>query len=300
MGTGSQASGWGETYPGVVTSACRRCEFGSTVGPAAWRSNAEMPERQEAVVGVFAVEMVFVPMAVKTSRVGPEGVHEIEARFADRIQRSLQRRQRVKGGRGAQQIGDGCPGNRAKSAHGMALIEQPRTRGGWRGGMAELAQHADGRGGGVGRADGDAALVRPGTVRCFQRRQRVEHPLRFCQGDSQILQRADREERGVSGSGGRARVDVKTAIAGSIGGKLAGDLGARGGLERRNTPGSERSPGPAETASMHEIESFARSERSEIISQRFGRTGFAQGQQRVEGENSVVEVRIPVAILEAA
>ena len=54
-----------------------------------------MAQRQQAVKGVFTVQMVIPPMPMKGAFVGPERVDEIEALLPDLLEGNLHSGQRV-------------------------------------------------------------------------------------------------------------------------------------------------------------------------------------------------------------
>ena len=78
------------------------------------RFEAQVAERQERVVGVFAVHRIVGPRAEESAAVGPERIHEIEARLAQSGHRHVQRRERVQRRRGREEIRHWCIGRDAK------------------------------------------------------------------------------------------------------------------------------------------------------------------------------------------
>src|SRR4029450_7819766 len=85
----------------------RRVAGGATRRPGASSagSEAQMTEREEAIVRVFAVEHVVFPVAVEPAAVRPERIDEVEARLLERRDVLVEAHQGVERGRGRQQIG---------------------------------------------------------------------------------------------------------------------------------------------------------------------------------------------------
>lgn len=87
-----------------------------------------MTQREQAVAGVFHIEIIIGPMAVEATFGGPQAVDEVEGEVAKRIEFQFEAFQRMKGGGGAEQVGEGGTGSGEESSTGMHLLLQPRAR----------------------------------------------------------------------------------------------------------------------------------------------------------------------------
>jgi hypothetical protein len=50
-----------------------------------------MAQRQQAIIGVFAIELIISPMTVKGAFVGPKRIDKIQTRLMDGFKGNLQR-----------------------------------------------------------------------------------------------------------------------------------------------------------------------------------------------------------------
>src|SRR4051812_16802920 len=88
--------------------------------------NAEMAEGEEAVEGIFGVEVIVGPMAVEAAVGAPEGIDEIETALADRRgDFALEASQRVQRGGGREEVGNGRIRRGEKAALRMDARKQP-------------------------------------------------------------------------------------------------------------------------------------------------------------------------------
>ncbi len=55
----------------------------------------QMPEGEQSVERIFAIDRVIGPVAVKCALIGPQGIHEIQAHLLDRFEIVFQTGQRV-------------------------------------------------------------------------------------------------------------------------------------------------------------------------------------------------------------
>ena len=87
-----------------------------------------MTQRQQRVEGVLAVNRVVGPGAEEAAAIGPERVHEIEARIAQARDRHVQRGQGVERGCRGEKIRNGRGARGEKPAARVTAIEQPQSR----------------------------------------------------------------------------------------------------------------------------------------------------------------------------
>ena len=94
-----------------------------------------MAEGQQAVVGVFAVQLVVAPVAVERAAIGPKAIDKIETRLGDLIHVGVHPGQRVQRGGGREQIGQRRIGKWQKShlppRIAPTTIPAPADRRGW-------------------------------------------------------------------------------------------------------------------------------------------------------------------------
>src|SRR5258708_6496553 len=104
-----------------------------------------MPQRQQSVVRVFAIQRIILPVAAESALAAPEGVHEVEGFFFDRLDVGLHAGQGVQGGGGRKQVGDRGGGGGEETALGMRSGKKPVGQGGIDR-LIELPQERDGGG----------------------------------------------------------------------------------------------------------------------------------------------------------
>src|SRR4051812_22479686 len=117
-----------------------------------------MPQREQAVVGVLAVEHVVFPVPDECPLAAPERVDEVEARLFDRADVGLHADERVQRGGGGEQVRDRRGGGGEEAALGVAAGEQPVGERGVRR-LVELPHERDGGGGGGDEAHREQAVV---------------------------------------------------------------------------------------------------------------------------------------------
>src|SRR5579863_2519197 len=138
-----------ESRPSHTPSGVRRASKAAMVLRAARSrviSKAQMPQGEQSIVGIFAIENFVGPTADESAAGGPQRIEEIEGGLANRIERRVQADQRMQGGGGGKQIGDGGREGGEESARGMLPLKQPGSD--FRGHrLIEMPQQSDGSGG---------------------------------------------------------------------------------------------------------------------------------------------------------
>src|SRR5688572_18420374 len=126
-------------FPGPALSSGLRFLRASAV-TFFFRSDRQVPEREQGVVDVLAVGLVVVPRADEGAP-GPERIDEVEAALAHGIDRDVEQAQRVQRGRGREQVGQRCVDRGEEPAGGMGARDQPVADAPIAG-LPELAQDA--------------------------------------------------------------------------------------------------------------------------------------------------------------
>jgi len=255
-----------------------------------------MAEGEQAVEGVFGVEVIVGPMAVEAALGAPEGVDEIEALFArGGGEFALQAGQRVERGGGGEQVGERRFRHGEEAALGMELREEPVADDGVDR-HAELVEQGDGGGGGVRGAGAQAAGVGPRAVGGFEEFEALHHAQRLGQFAAEILIRAEGDEAAV----GIAKVGAFIRVVAAVARTMSLDPGEQRVREAgRHFPQTEGGPAAGERAEVDEVETRAVAVAAQPVFQRPGGWRELERFAASEGEDGVIKIG-PTRAIDAA
>jgi len=252
----------------------------------------EMPEGEETIVGVFDVEFLFVPGAVKAAGGSPQRIDEVEHGFLLCGKLRLHSVEGVEGDGGGQEIRHGRTGEREKATRGVPRIQNPpgRFR---RNGNVEFPAESDCGGGCRKVWNGQGDVVGPCAAGDQKGGEAVPHSIRIGQDEMVVGIGTEGEKTGI----GRSCLRIVGLVVASVGSAVTLD-----GLEDRGDPAGgwalcQGGVTPRKTTLMNEVELV---EGGEVFVEEFAdgtlRKRGPQGGECTNGKTGVIQVRGSLAI----
>lgn len=254
-----------------------------------------MAEGEEAVVGVFGIEVVVRPVTVEAAFGRPERVDEIEAAFVKAARdAAFEAGEGVESGGGGKEVGNGRARDGEEAALPGGLRKNPISHSGVHG-KAEVRDERDGAGRGVEVADFLLRLIAPGVIGSFEAFEAANEFDGVRRIGAEIFVGAERDEGIVSGAETGVWILVIAAI-------FLTEI-----FETRENCGTEiffgaagGGPTAGKCAEVNEIECSAVSECLEPCARFFSWDGRIDGLRTGEREDGVVKIRLTGAIARGA